>query len=353
MQYWIPGTLVATLLLSGCSILGLEKPEQVVDEQRVAELQIPQGLIAPRKPAQFDLPAQVAPGEKGEALDLRPPVQILAVATNSSVDEEDKNVRVWFERSEYTGELLPYLQSNIVKFMQENDIALESQKDLEFKTGLVNQYEETGFWFWKGQELAQQGQFLVTLEPKTHGRTIGVSVHLASLKYQDPERKLTTVGQRREEAHFLNRLIDHIATVELAAIREAKAKVPDVQLTRATSGGGDAVLLTKLPLDNAWSQVEVLFQAVSLEVTDLNRNDYIYFVKFTKPESGFWDAIWGGSKAPELPLAEQEYQVKLSRAEQGTIIQFSDAQGKALSAETVDAIFPVLVETIRQNKIEL
>ena len=353
MQYWIPGTLVATLLLTGCSMLGFEETEQVVDETRIAELQIPQGLSAQRKPGQFDLPAQVAAGERGEELDLRPPVQILSVATNSSVEEEDKNVRVWFDRSEYTGELLPYLQTNIAGFMQINQIELTEKKDLEFKTGWVSQYEETGFWFWKDQELSQQGQFVVTLEPKTHGRTIGVSVHLAEMKYQDPEVKLTTVAQRREEAHFLNRIIDHIATVELAAIREAKAKLPDVQLTRVSTESGDAVLLTKLPIDTAWAQLEVLFESVSLEVTDLNRTEYRYFVKFTKPESGFWDAIWGENSAPVLPLAEKEYQVKLSKSDQGTLIQLSDSDGKALDAATMDAVYPVLVETIRANKIEL
>lgn len=353
MQYWIPGTLVATVLLTGCSMLGFDETEKVVNETRIAELQIPQGLTAPRKPGQYDLPGQMAEGERGESLDLRPPVQILSLATNSSVDEDDKNVRVWFERSEFTGDLLPYLQTNIAAFMQDNQIAIESQQALELKTGWVNQYEETGFWFWKGQELTQQSQFVVTLEPKTHGRTVGVRVHLLSLKYQDPELKLTPVAQRREEAHFLNRIIDHIATVELAAIRAAKAKLPDVQLTRVATSTGEPVLLTKQPIDTAWSQLEVLFETVSLEVTDLNRTEYRYFVKFTKPESGFWDGIWGSDTPEPLPLAEKEYQVQLSKSDQGTVIQLNDAEGKVLDAETMDAIYPILVEAIRLNKIEL
>ena len=353
MQYWIPGTLVATLFLTGCSMLGFEETEQAVDEQRIAELQIPQGLITPRKPGQYDLPKQVAAGERGEALDLRPPVQILAVATNSSVDEEDKSVRVWFERSEYTGELLPYLQTNLAAFFKNNGIEFAGANSLKLTTGWVQQYEETGFWFWKGQELTQQSKFVVTLEPKPHGRTVGISVHLDAVKYENPEQKLTTVGQRREEAHFLNRMVDHIATVELAAIREAKAKLPDVQLTRASSSEGAAVLLTKSSIDTAWSQLEILFEQLSLEVTDLNRTDYLYFVKFNKPESGLWDSIWGDDNAAVLPIAETEYQVKLSKSDQGTIIQFNDAQGKALDGETMDAIYPVLVEAIRTNKLEL
>lgn len=353
MQYWIPGTLVATLFLTGCSMLGFEKTEQAVDEQRIAELQIPQGLATPRKPGQYDLPKQVAAGERGEALDLRPPVQILAVATNSSVDEEDKSVRVWFERSEYTGELLPYLQTNLATFFKNNAIEFAGANSLQLTTGWVQQFEETGFWFWKDQALTQQTKFVVTLEPKPHGRTVGISVQLVSVKYEDPEQKLTTVAQRREEAHFLNRLVDHIATVELAAIREAKAKLPDVQLTRAQSTAGAAVLLTKSSIDTAWSQLEVLLEQLSLEVTDLNRTDYLYFVKFTKPESGLWDSIWGNNEAQVLPIAEAEYQVKLLKSEQGTIIQFNDAQGKPLDAATMDAIYPVLVETIRTNKIEL
>ncbi len=324
-----------------------------VNEQRIADLKIPAGLKAPKKPGQYDLPAKVAAGVTPEQMDLRAPMQVLAVATNARVEEEEKEARVWFERSEFTGDLMPYLQTNISGYFTKNTIEVSQPKQLEWQTGWVSEYQETGWWLWKGQELTQQSKFSVQLEPRSHGRTIAVQVKLLEHKYTDQTQKLTPISQRREEVHFLNRIIDHIATVELAAIREAKAKLPDVLLTRAVNDKQEPVMLTTQPIDVAWSQLELLLEKVGLEVTDLNQSDYVYYVKYVKAEQGFWDSIWGDEDLPELPLTAGEYQLSLSKTDKGTAIKIKDKDGKVLDQTTLDAVYEVFAAAIRQGKLEL
>ena len=324
-----------------------------VNEQRIADLKIPAGLKAPKKPGQYDLPAKVAAGVTPEQMDLRAPMQVLAVATNARVEEEEKEARVWFERSEFTGDLMPYLQTNISGYFTKNTIEVSQPKQLEWQTGWVSEYQETGWWLWKGQELTQQSKFSVQLEPRSHGRTIAVQVKLLEHKYTDETQKLTPISQRREEVHFLNRIIDHIATVELAAIREAKAKLPDVLLTRAVNDKQEPVMLTTQPIDVAWSQLELLLEKVGLEVTDLNQSDYVYYVKYVKAEQGFWDSIWGDEDLPELPLTAGEYQLSLSKTDKGTAIKIKDKDGKVLDQTTLDAVYEVFAAAIRQGKLEL
>jgi len=324
-----------------------------VNEQRIADLKIPAGLKAPKKPGQYDLPAKVAAGVTPEQMDLRAPMQVLAVATNARVEEEEKEARVWFERSEFTGDLMPYLQTNISSYFTKNTIEVSQPKQLEWQTGWVSEYQETGWWLWKGQELTQQSKFSVQLEPRSHGRTIAVQVKLLEHKYTDQTQKLTPISQRREEVHFLNRIIDHIATVELAAIREAKAKLPDVLLTRAVNDKQEPVMLTTQPIDVAWSQLELLLEKVGLEVTDLNQSDYVYYVKYVKAEQGFWDSIWGDEDLPELPLTAGEYQLSLSKTDKGTAIKIKDKDGKVLDQTTLDAVYEVFAAAIRQGKLEL
>ena len=352
MHYWIPGAVAATLLLSGCSLWPATE-KTAVNEQRIAELKIPAGLEAPKKPGQYDLPAKVAAGVAPEQMDLRAPMQVLAVATNARVEEEEKEARVWFERSEFTGDLMPYLQTNISGYFTKNTIEVSQPKQLEWQTGWVSEYQETGWWLWKGQELTQQSKFSVQLEPRSHGRTIAVQVKLLEHKYTDETQKLTPISQRREEVHFLNRIIDHIATVELAAIREAKAKLPDVLLTRAVNDKQEPVMLTTQPIDVAWSQLELLLEKVGLEVTDLNQSDYVYYVKYVKAEQGFWDGIWGDEDLPELPLTAGEYQLSLSKTDKGTAIKIKDKDGKVLDQTTLDAVYEVFAAAIRQGKLEL
>lgn len=352
MHYWIPGAVAATLLLSGCSLWPAAE-KTAVNEQRIAELNIPAGLKAPKKPGQYDLPATVVAGVSPDEIDLRAPMQVLAVATNARVEEEEKEARVWFERSEFTGDLMPYLQANISSFFTKNTIEATHPEQLQWQTGWVDSYQETGWWLWKGQELTQQSKFKVVLEPRSHGRTIAVQVKLLEHKYTDETQKLTPISQRREEVHFLNRVIDHIATVELAAIREAKAKLPDVLLTRAVNDKQEPVMLTTQPIDVAWSQLELLLEKVGLEVTDLNQTDYVYYLKYVKAEQGFWDGIWGDEELPELPLTAGEYQLSLSKTDKGTAIKIKDKDGKVLDQVTLDAVYEVFAAAIRQSKLEL
>lgn len=352
MHYWIPGAVAAALLLSGCSLWPAAE-KTAVNEQRIAELNIPAGLKAPKKPGQYDLPAKVAAGVSPDQMDLRAPMQVLAVATNARVEEEEKEARVWFERSEFTGDLMPYLQNNITSFFSKNAIDATHPQQLQWQTDWVSSYQETGWWLWKGQELTQQSKFNVVLEPRSHGRTIAVQVKLLEHKYTDETQKLTPISQRREEVHFLNRVIDHIATVELAAIREAKAKLPDVMLTRAVNDKQEAVMLTTQPIDVTWSQLELLLEKVGLEVTDLNQTDYVYYLKYIKAEEGFWDSIWGDKDLPELPLTAGEYQLSLSKTDKGTAIKIKDKDGKVLDQATLDAVYEVFAAAIRQGKLEL
>lgn len=353
MHYWISGTVIASVLLSGCSSWSSADLSVSAEIKPIKPLVVPAGLKAPKTPAQFDVPPKVAAGVRGEEVELRAPMQVLAVSTNAMVEEDEKEVRVFFERNEYTGELLSFLQQQMQDFVQKANIEAEKSADLKWQTGWVSEYRETGWWFWKGEELSQQSRFSIEFQPKTHGRTVGVQVNLIEHKYADSDKPISPIAKRREEVHFLNRIVDHVATVELALIREAKAKLPDVLLTRAVNDKNEAVLLTTQSIDVAWNQLELIFEKLSLEVTDLNRTDYIFYLNFKKPEAGFWGSIWGGDEQPVLPLAEGDYQLLLNKSDKGTILKWRDKDGTALDQATVDAIYDVLVTTIRNEKIEL
>jgi len=353
VHYWISGSVLATLLLSGCSMWTTPETTTTAEIKKVDELTIPKGLIAPKKPGQFDIPAVVAAGSLGDAVELKAPMQVLAVSTNARVEEDDKEVRVFFERNEFTGDLMPYLTTNLNNFFTQSNTVTTAAGDNSWQTDWISQYEETGWWFWKSQELTQQSKFQVLLEPRVHGRTAALRVAMTQHKYSQPDQKITAIAQRREEVHFLNRMIDHLAMVELEKIRAAKANQPDVLLTRAVNEKDEAVLLTTQSIDVTWNQLELLFEQVSLTVTDLNRTEYVYYVNFTKPDAGFWGSIWGGEEQPELPIAEGEYQLHLSKTDKGTAIKWRDKDGTPLNQEQVYAIYDVFVAAIRKAKLEL
>lgn len=353
MQYWIPGAFVASFVLSGCSMWSSSdvKTEQPYKSQPA--LQVPAELTAPKQPANYVIPPQVSQGALGDAVALEAPMQVLAVAAHSSIDEEEKEVRVWFERTEYTGDLTPYLQQQLQAFLQKSGIALQKNDGLRIETGVVQQYQETGWWLWKDRELSQESRFAVTLQPKPHGRSVAMQVSLLEHKYVDPNRQLNPITQRREEVNFLNRVIDHMATVELVHLKAAKAKQKQVSLASILDSNQVPVLVSNLAIGQVWTQLELIFEQSSLAVTDINQTDYRYFVRYTKPDNGFWDSLWGEEPLPELQIAEAEYIVSLRKSAQGTEIVWTTVDGKPLKQAEIDSIFQTWLAAANRAKIEI
>ena len=354
MQYWIPASLVASLFISGCSLFPDEVTEQSpVEAKPVAELKVPAGLTAAKKPAQFDIPP--APNAPVTEVELKSPMQVLALATNSRVEEEEKEARIWFERSEFTGELLPYLKKNVLDFGAEKQIEItqKDQQGLVFETGWVSRFEEEGFWLWKDLVEKEQSRFLVVFEPKTHGRAVGVRVQLLEHRYIENDAKLSAIAQKREEVYFLNRLVDKVATVELAQIKLKKAQSRQVTLTTGFDADGNAAMVTGQALDTAWAQLELLFEQNGFVVNDLDRTRYTFFLTYSEPETGFWDSLWSDDTVINVPLTPGDYQVVLTKAEVGTILSWRDSEGKVMSAEQVSALHQALVQIVKKDHIEL
>lgn len=354
MQNWAKSCVVASVLLSGCSLFKSEpSANQVNAEPALQELKIPEGLQAPKKPGLYDIPAVRA--DKNTHLEKRPPTLILATAPSSRLEEEEKQVRVWFERNEQTGDLVPFLQQNIQAFADNQHIELQNISDdgLVYETGWITRTTESGFWFWKSQQPTDQARYKLALEPRPHGRTSALTVTMLEHQFFEPEYQLTPDGTKRYEIELLNLLINEVAVTETAIARANKAKTHDVTLESGLDKDGAPALLTEQSIDVAWTQIELLFAELGVEVTDMNRSVFTYYLSYTKPERSFWSKIWGKAGTPALPIADGEYQVVLSRHGTGTAISFRDKDGELLPAETVVAMYDPFVEASRTARLEL
>jgi len=320
----------------------------------VAALKVPQGLVEAKKPSQYDIPpASNAPVSE---LELKSPMQVLALATNSRVEEEDKEARIWFERSEFTGDLLPFLKNSILKFGQDKQIEIKARdaSGLIYETGWVTRTEETGWWFWTSTIDKEQSRFLLTLAPKPHGRSVSLRSQLLEHRYvNEPDVRISPIAKKREEVYFLNRVIDQIATLELAQIKQRKAREAEVKLTTGFDDNNNAVMLTSQSIDSTWSQLELLFEQSGWTVTDLNRTTYTYFLSYAKPEAGFWDSLWGDADTQVLPLQEGDYQLVLHKSKLGTQLSWRNKEGQALPATQVNQLHQALVPLIKKAGIEL
>ena len=351
MQHWVKSSVVASVLLTGCSLFQSEPVQTKQSANRLDALQVPAGLQAPAQPAQFDIPP--APAQQSEA-DVRSPALVLATAASSRVEEGEKLARVWFDRNDYTGDLLPFLQQMLRTQFTEQGIELVSDDSgLNYTTGWISRFDEQGFWFWKSEQVKEQARFRITLEPRPHGRSASMTVNMIEHQYFTPEAQLSGRDAQRQEMAVLNQIIDRIGKEEIAIALTNKAKAPDVALGPGMDADGNPALLTPQSIDVAWSQLEAVFAELGLEVTDMNRSAFTYYLSYEKTEPGLWSQFWGNSAKPLLPVADGEYQLILSRADKQTALSLRDKSGAYLNAETVLALHQPFVEAIRLARVEL
>jgi outer membrane protein assembly factor BamC len=84
-----------------------------------------------------------------------------------------------------------------------------------------------------------------------------------------------------------------------------------------------------------------IFEKYGFKQTDLDESNQVYYVDYEKPDSGFWDSVWGKAK-PMLNLENASYQFRLSTIGKHTAVVLSDKDNKPLSEDKINELFEVL-----------
>ena len=354
MHYWKKSCITLSLsavLLSGCSVFK-DEPDTRAQRQHV-NLDIPADLSTPRQPGKYDIP-QIN-GATGEVAD-KSPVLVLATATSSRItDEAEKRARVMLERNDLTGELLPFLQTEIRDYFAAQNIELMAtdSQDLSFETDWIKRFRTEGFWFWQDAKQLDEARYAISIDPKPHGRTAIVSVNLLEHRYFDKQAELSKAAARDNEVMLLNGLINQISVAEIETAIANRDRVQEVGLEPGLNKAGEPAFITTQSIDVTWSQLEPVFEQLNFTINDINRSVYTYYVSYKKPSRGMWSSLMGREPPPVLPIADNDYQIVLQRSDAGTVINLLSKDGQSLSADTIAAAYDPFVAAIRAAKVEL
>ncbi len=353
MHYWVKSCLAFSVLLSGCSMFKSDQAEKTLPDR--VELQLPASMSSPNRPSQFDIP-QAASAATASTVDERlPPSLVLATAPSSRVDEEEKLARVWFERNDNTGDILPFVQQQLRDFFASQNVSLTAVDagGLQLETGWMTRYQDKGFWFWKSSEAKDEARFALTVEPRPHGRSLSLKTKLLEHRYFERGNQLNALAIKREEVNLLNQLINQVAVTEFQIVRANRSRETEVSLQPGMNSAGEPAMVSSQPIDVTWTQLELLFAELNLTVTDFNRSIFTYYVSYTKPSRGFWATLFRRAPPRTLPLADGQYQFVLSRNNMGTAISLLTKEGQTLDADLVLSLVEPLAEAAREARIEL
>tara|TARA_R110002126_G_scaffold15185_27_gene62630 strand:+ start:988 stop:2013 length:1026 start_codon:yes stop_codon:yes gene_type:complete len=340
-----------TMLLSGCAVFQAE--QDTATQRQQVSLDIPAELNQPRKPGKYDIPEISA---TATAVADKSPVLVLATASSSRItDEAETLARVMFERNDLTGDLVPFLTSQVSNFLAGENInyTMADTDPLRFETDWIKNYKVEGFWFWQDATQIDEARYAINIEPRPHGRTAIVTVSLLEHRFFNQQHQLSKAQARDNEVELLNGLINQVAVAEIETAIANRDRETEVSLEPGINSAGEPALITEQVIDVTWSQLEPVFEQLNFSVNDIDRSVYTYYVSYSKPSRGIWSSIMGGEPPPVLPLVDGDYQVVLQRSGDGTAINLLSKDGQPLDASTIAAAYDPFVAAIRAAKVEL
>ncbi|WP_038907345.1 outer membrane protein assembly factor BamC [Dickeya oryzae] len=290
-------------------------------------LNVPPGLILPLQNGDFDIPPVNQNGLVGKALDIRPPMQPLALLNGSRGQVSGNTATLLLENNARNSSLW----SVLTQVLQSKGYTIASRQD-------ANRTLTTDWITWKreDEDVAYQARYQITLQ--TQGYQLALTVKLLDLQ-QNTSPVTDSSETQRYTAMMLNTLSDELDK-RLNDNDSAQASRNSQQLN-VQSGADDSglpLLVVRGSYNQVWDRLPKALDKVGMTVNDRSRPQGSVSVSYKAPGSGTWNEL--GARDPQLPNGD--YKLQVGDLGNRSTLQFIDSKGHTLSQSQNDALVAVL-----------
>lgn len=355
--------LACAILVSACS--GTDTRRQAnqdfeyLQQTVKPELVIAEGLDTPLYTKRYDVPELVEGTEDypvGAAVDVRSPVQILALSPLVRVEEGSENVTVWFNSRSSQDDIASQVWSFLANFLADKKVAIakldETNHTLE-TDWLINNDTFEEFKEVSDYELKQRYKF--TLLTGASKRTVGLQVdlidHEERLEGTKVDNVLSKGDTRRFAVQMLNLLNIKYEINRIEANNKETAEQKASKLKIDFVDQQHPVITLNIPFDDAWKLLPMVLEKVGMTVEDEDKLAATMLVSFDEQS----DDYWVENKITRVTLAEDDYRIQVGEINGHTSIAFFADDKQPLSAEMMSELFISLkdaADVLRAEKAE-
>ncbi|AFI91250.1 outer membrane protein assembly factor BamC [Pectobacterium parmentieri] len=338
MRYSLQKSMVAkvvglslVMLLAACSSDQRYKRQVSGDESYLKApehhaLNTPAGMILPLQNGAYEIPPVTLNGAVGKALDIRPPVQPLALLNGSRTQVSGDTATLLLENSAQNSQLW----SQVIRVLQDKAFTIASRQD-------ASQTLTTDWITWprEDEDVPYQGRYQISVQQQ--GYQVALIVKLLGLQLNG--QPVTAGDQAQRYASLmLNALangLDSQATARENALANRTIGSLDVQ-----SGADDTglpLLVVRGSYTVVWDRLPVALDKIGMKVNDRSRPQGSVSVTYRAPSGGTWDDL--GAKNPELPNGD--YKLQVGDLDNRSSLQFIDSKGHTLTQSQNDALVAV------------
>lgn len=346
------GVLACILLVSACSSNDTSRQANrdfdYLKATEKAPLVIAEGLDTPEYTKQYSIPTIAKDKHDylmGSDIDIRSPIQILALSSFVRVDRNDQNIAIWFNSKSFQDDISALVWTSLSSFLADKNVTIakldEKKRVLEtdwlLNDAVFAEYKEQG-------EFQLKHRFRFTLLKAKSKRTIGLKVELIdNEKYLDGKldpSALTAKDKRRYAIQMLNLFSIYDEAQRLEAKEKEQKAAQAIKASLKSDEDEYPLILLSVSFDKAWEEMPKALEKLGFSVEDEDKIAGNLSVSYDAPS----DDYWVEQKITPVTLEEDDYVIQLGEVKGKSSLSFYDEDKKPLSAEAVNQLFISLQE---------
>ncbi|PHM29214.1 outer membrane protein assembly factor BamC [Xenorhabdus budapestensis] len=319
------------VLLAACSSDQSYKRQVSGDESYLETpplkiLNIPAGMNLPLQNGEYDIPPVALQGATGKAVDIRPPLQALALLTGSRVENSAQSSKLLLENTpEYSK-----LWSQVNSFLAKKGYQVSQRNDAT-KTLTTDWI----LWPRSDENVPYKGRYHISVAQQ--GYQIVLTVSNAGLEHSGK-----VVNNPLEIQHYnalmLNELVRGLSEQQELL---AQSGTPDTGALVVQSGSDNTGLpqiIVRAPYNTVWNRLPYALESIGMQVTDRTRSTGAIALTYKELSSSGWEAL--SVEAPTISAGN--YKLQVGDLDNRSSLQFISEKGKPLTQSENDQMVAVL-----------
>ena len=309
--------------------------EAYLDAAPLKALSAPAGMILPIQNGNYDVPQTAAKGQVGKQLDIRPPVQPLALLSGSRAQYAGDSGTLLLENSPQNQNLW----SRVVSQLQAKNISIASRQD-------VGQTLTTDWVKWNrlDEDNQYEGRYQISVQQQGYQQALVVKT--VGLQQQGKTEQVTDPSEvQRYNGMMMNTLVEGLDKQESLTNAQTANRAGALDVQSGADDTGLPVLIVRAPYTVVWDRLPPALEKVGMSVGDRSRPQGTVAVTYKSLSSSDWDAL--GVKDPEL--TEGDYKLQVGDLNNRTSLQFIANKGKPLTQSQNDALVAVFQSAFSQT----
>nr|WP_086941211.1 outer membrane protein assembly factor BamC [Thaumasiovibrio occultus] len=316
------------LLLTACSnneaLRQAKQDFKYLDTPPLGELNVPAGSQLPVL-NDYDIPAMTQyQGPIGSQVDIRPPVQVLALIPGARTDVDNKgNVQIWLAKPEDLTRLWRVTNEMLVQ----NQVATRVQTGDTIETDWIS-------WEQSGDDNSDVKSRYV-IRQVNEGRQAGLDISLVEWQRGGQQLEIDRALVDRYSALMTNLItVQYDEELRAETLRIAQEQIKQIPVSMGRDRSGLPVIIARTTFDVFWERAPSLLDEAGFTLDSRNRSQGELMVKFKAEDDEYWEQL--GVKP--IRLDNRTYRIQLGDLGNRTSINITDTQGKALPEEALQSL---------------